>query len=76
MNTQQAIREFKAAIDAAIVIPNSWLKRKGGNPKVAFIAALNIIKNGQEARPYFFPPYFRKRKDLTNRINAVISRAI
>lgn len=25
MNTQQAIREFKAAIDAAIVVPNSWL---------------------------------------------------
>jgi hypothetical protein len=25
MNTQQAIREYKAAIDAAVVIPNSWL---------------------------------------------------
>jgi len=25
MNTQQAIREFQAAIEAAIVIPNSWL---------------------------------------------------
>ena len=25
MNTQQAIRKFQAAIDAAVVIPNSWL---------------------------------------------------
>ena len=25
MNTQKAIREFQAAIDAAIVVPNSWL---------------------------------------------------
>jgi hypothetical protein len=36
MNTQQAIREFQAAIDAAIVIPNSWLpaemqdRKRGG----------------------------------------------
>ena len=36
MNTQQAIREFKAAIDAAIVIPNNWLpaelqdRKRGG----------------------------------------------
>jgi len=51
-----------------------WLKRKGGNPKVAF--ADSILRNGIAPRPYFFPPYFRKRKDLTNRINAVISRAI
>ena len=50
-------RTFVKALEA-------WLKRKGGNPKFAFIAALNIIKNGQEARPYFFPPYLRKRKEL------------
>jgi hypothetical protein len=25
VNTQQVIREFQAAIDAAVVIPNSWL---------------------------------------------------
>lgn len=36
MNTQQAIREFQAAIEAAIVIPNSWLpadfqdRKRGG----------------------------------------------
>ena len=62
-------RTFVKALEA-------WLKRKGGNPKFAFIAALNIIKNGQEARPYFFPPYLRKRKELTSRINAVIKKAI
>jgi hypothetical protein len=64
--------DFKTFVKAL----EGWLKRKGGNPKFAFKAALNIIANGQEARPYFFPPYFRKRKDLTNRINAVISRVI
>ena len=53
-----------------------WLKRKGGNPKFAFIAALNIIKNGQEARPYFFPPYLRKRGELTKRIAAVIKKSL
>jgi hypothetical protein len=62
-------RTFVKALEA-------WLKRKGGNPKFAFIAALNIIKNGQEARPYFFPPYLRKRKELLSRINAVIKKAI
>ena len=36
MNTQKAIREFQAAIDAAIVIPNGWLpadfqdRKRGG----------------------------------------------
>jgi hypothetical protein len=62
-------RTFVKALEA-------WLKRKGGNPKFAFIAALNIIKNGQEARPYFFAPYLRKRKELLSRINAVIKKAI
>jgi hypothetical protein len=62
-------RTFVKALEA-------WLKRKEGNPKFAFIAALNIIKNGQEARPYFFPPYLRKRKELLSRINAVIKKAI
>lgn len=43
---------------------------------VAQAIADSILRNGIAPRPYFFPPYFRKRKDLTNRINAVISRAI
>lgn len=64
--------DFKTFVKAL----EAWLKRKGGNPKNAFIAAINIIKNGQEARPYFFPPYLRKRKELLTRINAVIKRAI
>lgn len=62
-------RTFVKALEA-------WLKRKGGNPKFAFKAALNIIANGQEARPYFFPPYLRKRKDLINRLNVVIGKAL
>lgn len=62
-------RTFVKAMEA-------WLKRKGYNPKFAFIAALNKIKNGQEARPYFFPPYLRKRKDLINRLNIVIGKAL
>lgn len=62
-------RTFVKAMEA-------WLKRKGGNPKFAFKAALNIIANGQEARPYFFPPYLRKRKDLINRLNVVIGKAL
>jgi hypothetical protein len=62
-------RTFVKALEA-------WLKRKGGNPKFAFKAALNIIANGQEARPYFFPPYIRKRKDLINRLNVVIGKII
>jgi len=62
-------RQFVKALEA-------WLKRKGGNTKFAFIAALNIIKNGQEARPYFFPPYLRKRKELLSRINTVIKRIV
>ena len=64
--------DFKTFVKAL----EAWLKRKGGNPKNAFIAAINIIKNGQEARPYFFPPYQRKRKELLTRVNAVIKRAI
>lgn len=64
--------DFKTFVKAL----EAWLKRKGGNPKNAFIAAINIIKNGQEARPYFFPPYLRKRKELLTRVNAVIKRAI
>lgn len=62
-------RTFVKAMEA-------WLKRKGGNPKMAFKAALNIIANGQEARPYFFPPYLRKRRDLINRLNVVIGKAL
>jgi len=62
-------RTFVKALEA-------WLKRKGGNPKFAFKAALNIIANGQEARPYFFSPYLRKRKDLINRLNVVIGKAL
>jgi hypothetical protein len=54
----------------------AWLKRKGGNPKFAFKAALNIIANGQSARPYFFPPYLTKRKELINRLNIVIGKAL
>jgi hypothetical protein len=62
-------RTFVKAMEA-------WLRRKKGNPKLAFIAALNIIRNGQEARPYFFPPYLRKRKELINRLNVVIGKAL
>lgn len=56
-----------------VVKMRQWLKRKGYNEKLAFIAALNKIKNGSEPRPYFFDPYFKKRKNLIERINKVIS---
>ena len=62
-------RDFVKALEV-------WLKRKGGNPKFAFIAALNIIKNGQEARPYFFPPYLRRRRQLIKNIQEVIKKAL
>jgi hypothetical protein len=51
----------------------AWLKRNGYNEKLAYIAALNKIKNGSEPRPYFFDPIFKKRKSLIQRINAIIS---
>lgn len=50
-----------------------WLKRKGYNEKLAFIAALNKIKNGSEARPYFFDPYLKRRRQLVERVKKVIS---
>lgn len=56
-----------------VVKMGEWLKRKGYDPKLAFIAALNKIKNGSEARPYFFDPYIKKRRILIQRINKVIS---
>lgn len=62
-------RTFVKAMEA-------WLKRKGGNPKFAFKAALNIIMKGQSPRPYFFAPYLRKRKQLINRLNVVIGKAL
>jgi len=64
--------DFKTFVKAL----EAWLKRKKGNPKFAYKAALNIIARGQEPRPYFFPPYFRKRKDLINRLNVVIGKII
>jgi len=64
--------DFKTFVKAL----EAWLRRKKGNPKFAYKAALNIIARGQEPRPYFFPPYFRKRKDLINRLNVVIGKII
>ena len=51
MNTQQAIREFQAAIDAAIVIPNSWLPaemqdRKRGGRTIAKLNKLTDKRDG------------------------------
>lgn len=56
-----------------VVKMREWLSRKGYDPKLAFIAALNKIKNGSEPRPYFFDPYLKKRRNLIQRINKVIS---
>lgn len=56
-----------------VIKMREWLKRKGYNEKLAFIAALNKIKNGSEPRPYFFDPYLKKRRQLIDRINKVIS---
>jgi len=56
-----------------VVKMRGWLKRNGYNEKLAFIAALNKIKNGSEPRPYFFDPYLKNRKKLIERINKVIS---
>lgn len=56
-----------------VIKMREWLKRKGYNEKLAFIAALNKIKNGSEPRPYFFDPYLKKKRQLIDRINKVIS---
>lgn len=56
-----------------VVKMREWMKRKGYNEKLAFVAALNKIRNGSEARPYFFDPYLKKRRTLIERINKVIS---
>lgn len=50
-----------------------WLKRKGYSEKLAFVAALNKIRNGSEARPYFFDPYLKRRRQLVERIKIVIN---
>jgi hypothetical protein len=56
-----------------VIKMRQWLKRKGYNEKLAFIAALNKIKNGSEPRPYFFDPYLKRRMQLVERIKKVIS---
>ena len=56
-----------------VIKMREWLKRKGYNEKLAFIAALNKIKNGSEPRPYFFDPYLKKRRQLVERVKKVIS---
>lgn len=43
---------------------------------VAQAIADSILRNGIAPRPYFFPPYLRKRKDLINRLNVVIGKVI
>lgn len=43
---------------------------------VAQAIADSILRNGIAPRPYFFPPYLRKRKDLINRLNIVIGKAL
>lgn len=41
--------------------------------QVAQLIANSILRNGINPRPYFFPPYLRKRKNLLVRIKKVIS---
>ena len=60
-------RDFVKALQA-------WIKRKGGNPKMAYIAAINILNRGLKARPYFFPPYFQKKDNLIKNIQNVIKK--
>lgn len=55
-----------------VIKMRQWLKRKGYNEKLAFIAALNKIRNGSEPRPYFFDPYLKRRRQLVERIKNVI----
>lgn len=43
---------------------------------VAQAIADSILRNGIAPRPYFFPPYLRKRKELINRLNVVIGKAL
>jgi hypothetical protein len=43
---------------------------------VAQAIADSILRNGIAPRPYFFPPYLRKRKDLINRLNIVIGKVL
>jgi hypothetical protein len=42
----------------------------------AQMIANSILRNGISPRPYFFPPYLRKRKELLSRVNAVIKRVV
>ena len=42
----------------------------------AQMIANSILRNGISPRPYFFPPYLRKRKELLSRINTVIKRIV
>lgn len=50
----------------------AWIKRKGGNPKMAYIAAINILNRGLKPRPYFFAPYFQKKDKLMKNLQNVI----
>lgn len=73
-NYAATFRGKKRGTFAEFVIKmREWLKRKGYNEKLAFIAALNKIRNGSEARPYFFDPYLKKRRQLVERVKKVIS---
>jgi hypothetical protein len=73
-NYAASFRGQKRGSFAQFVIKmRDWLKRNGYNEKLAFIAALNKIKNGSEPRPYFFDPYLKKRRQLIDRIKKVIS---
>lgn len=49
-----------------------WFKAKGYDTKNVWIACINKLNNGSEARPFLYPAYVKGKKDYQNNLNKLL----
>jgi len=49
-----------------------WMRAKGYDESNAWIACINVLKNGQEAQPFLYPAYVKGRKDYEKNLKQLL----
>jgi len=51
-----------------------WCKRKGIDVKFAYVIFVNLLTNGMEAKPFFYPAFVQGRKSYNKDIKNALER--
>jgi HK97 gp10 family phage protein len=70
----QARKNKGGSFDKGLENIKRWCKRKGIDVKFAYIIFVNLLTNGMEAKPFFYPAFVQGRKSYNKDMKKAFER--